>query len=171
MIKSAFIIGAFAFLLSACSSGVVTTSSHYLLVSSQDVTQGYQENNRIKVNVNLPEYLKTPYFVMLNDSHQVHYARNHKWAEPLDMGIERAIHLSWHQLVGDDIQQANKQSEVTVDIDFFHVTENGVVEFIGKLVVDGRDYRFNLQRRLSADGYQEAVKQMSLIIKDMLKSI
>jgi len=170
MIKPSLSAGVFALLLSACSSSVIQSNHHYMLTDPSDATTSYLANSHVQVVVKLPDYLKTPYFTMLNDSHQVHYAQAHKWAEPLDKAIAKAVKLAWHDHVQNDAL-LNAKEEMVVDIDYFHVTQSGKVRFVGKLTVQEKAIQFNLERRLPADGYQVAVKEMNLIIKDMLASL
>ena len=170
MIKPSLSAAVLALLLSACSSSVIPSSHHYMLTDPSDATISYLANSHVQVVVNLPDYLKTPYFTMLNDSHQVHYAQAHKWAEPLDKGIAKAVKLAWHDHVKNDSLLKTKE-EIVVDVDYLHVTQSGKVKFVGKLTVQGKAGQFNLERRLPADGYQVAVKEMNLIIKDMLNAL
>jgi uncharacterized lipoprotein YmbA len=170
MTKPSISAAVLALLLSACSSSVIPINNHYMLTDPSDVTTSYLANNHVNVAVNLPDYLKTPYFTMLNDSHQVYYAQAHKWAEPLDKAIAKAVKLSWHDHVKNDALLKTKE-EIVVDVDYLHVTQGGKVKFVGKLTIQKKAIQFNLERRLPADGYQVAVKEMNLIIKDMLTTL
>lgn len=170
MIKPILSAGALALLLSACSSSVMPSSHHYMLTDPSDATTSYLENSHVQVVVKLPDYLKTPYFTMLTDSHQVHYAQAHKWAEPLDKAIAKAVKLSWHDHVKNEALLKTK-AEILIDIDYLHITQSGKVKFVGKLIIREKVKQFNLERRLPADGYQVAVKEMNLIIKDMLAAL
>jgi uncharacterized lipoprotein YmbA len=124
--------------------------------------------------IQLSTYLSGAGLVYHLGDNQVHEARQHRWAEPLQGQLRRQLRQGlqqqlpqtrWLPFGGPQGQATDFQLELQVDA--FHITDDGDVRVAGQwqlhdhtqaLVADGR---FDEQRPLAADGYPAAVAALS----------
>lgn len=163
-------------LVGACSSAPAETERYLLTEPAlENLEQGAAEEGLYAIGrVQLSTYLSGAGLVYHLGDNQVHEARQHRWAEPLQGQLRRQLRQGlqqqlaqtrWLPFGGPQGQAADFQLELQVDA--FHITDDGKVKVAGQwqlhdheqaLVADGR---FAEQQALAADGYAAAVAALS----------
>lgn len=165
----------FVLLLSSCSSAPKQNTQYYLLHNHSKLSPNNNVINKaIKVEITIPAYLHQPNLVIKLSKHNLHFAKNHQWAEPLKHGFYKSL-IS-------DISKTGIYTPLTTDIstsipslnvaiEHFHITENSMVILNGQYWFDddvaSSLKRFNLQLPLEQDGYEHAVAQLRNLITQL----
>ena len=187
--------------LSACSSAPNSTS-YYILnnqVSASAMNQARltpndsieREKATVLLSVHLADYLKSPYLVMQINENKIEYATFHMWAEPLTDSSFNALLSDLNststrfkfkpepQLRGS---QDGLQAQLSVQIDYFHVTAqskvilSGHYEYINQQETDVKVSQniiraFSFEAPLLQDGYSDSVAQMRGLVTKLAKQI
>jgi len=171
-------------IFSSCSTSTDTSleTQYYLLNSNQQVKSTDKKVNKtVVVNLlELPAYLYQPHLVMQLDEHRLHYARFDMWAEPLQVGLSKALINDLNlndkglQFITEDLGIGDQYNhKITVQVDNFHAkTDSKVVlsgmfwmKVNGKLVA--KQHPFSFELLLKEDGYSHAISQMRQLISMM----
>lgn len=173
--------------LAACAS--VPETKYYVLSTPSQVTEAPPGNTQDQAvvglwHVTLADYLKQSGLVLQTDTHQIRPANYHRWGEPLDRGIRRSLgqHLAAN-LPGyriepslEDIRQMDYRLDV--EVERFHGTESGEVEFSGRWTVYARETgarvasnRFRFVDSLQEFGYSAMIAMQSSQLGQLGESI
>ncbi|MBM6551578.1 PqiC family protein [Marinomonas ostreistagni] len=160
-------------LLSACATSTLEPPKYYVLNGAPKATESTQQVTPIELSsITLAEYLQSSNMVLQVSEHELFFSTNHLWAEPLQVGIEKALaNQLW--LVQDASQAA---LELELNVDYFHIIDQDSVILAGHYSVEGQDgtltqQRFSLQQPLNESGYPYAVSVMSELVERLGKEI
>ena len=156
-----------ALLLSGCATTTLELPKYYVL-SGAPSTSAVQDELSTQVtldNIALADYLRTSNMVLQVSDHELFFSTNHLWAEPLKVGIEKALsrHVS--------LTTVGETSPIHLDlvIDYFHVIDQDSVILAGNFALkeDGKPLkkqRFSLSEPLNRSGYHYSVSVMSELV-------
>lgn len=176
-------------LLSGCGTSPVQQVNYYLLSGANtDVNPMIEMKDKERVyiqDVRLAEYLTQSNLSLQLNSHQIHYSRQHAWAESLENGIEKALLHDLNKgserfyFVGasepdfDDVSR-----KIVIQFDHFIATDQSTVIASGtywfRKNAEGPNYnqkRFNLNSKLTEDGYPHSVKKLRELLQKLSKLI
>lgn len=184
------VVIAICLLLTACSTSKVMQVNYYLLNDSSSPEQHVQINgSSAKVvlhRIELAEYLLQSNLAMQINSHQLHYSRQHAWAEPLTSAISKALitdlnaeQSDFTYMTKNDPIATDHQYELRLQIDHLLATDKSTVIATGYywLLTKGENNvtnlkkSFNLERKLTKDGYPHAVAQLRELIGQLSNQI
>lgn len=176
----------FCFLLSSCSTSKVQQVNYYLLNKSNNVNHSVivnpQSTKIVVQQIRLAEYLTQSNLAMQVNSHQLHYSRQHAWAESLDTAIEKALlnDLNGYQsdmvfLNKNDPLAQDHQYELVLQIDHLIATDQSTVITSGTYWLVSKDEnkvtnhkkRFSLEKRLTESGYLHSVSQLRMLLGEL----
>lgn len=172
-------------LLAACSS-TPTTINYYLLDGavnySEDMVQTQSHKVVLLKKLELANYLHNANLPLLQDDHQVRYANNSAWAEPIQQGIKRALvndfnHSSQTQLVLDSMPNShNSDYQLQISIAHFSATDSGDVLLVGHYWLSQQDkvlteQHFNFTQPLESDGFNQSIIQQRRLLKQLANMI
>lgn len=132
--------------------------------------------------VKLPRYLSGDHLIMQSQDHSFVRANYHSWADNLDAAIKRAIISDVNQTNSKfyAVNKCQTCTSITVHIEHFYPTDGGDILLSGYTEQnsgnsENKITRFYYKTALESAGYANAVKQMrkqvSLLTKDVLKSL
>ena len=164
MMKSLFIIVCLVLGVTACSSSTTPETHYYLLTNQHSVgaETSAPYRNYYQLHIELPEYLNKPYLVMQLDQQKIHYSEFNLWAEPLNLMVKKALQFDLNNLVKSkqSTGASSIKQDVTVMINYFHITHQSSVVLSGYYQIQQVDLPFSIEVKLAADGYSHAVKKM-----------
>jgi uncharacterized lipoprotein YmbA len=188
MIKG-LLIGICLFLAS-CSTSNVKQVNYYLLNGTNSVNHSAvvtQQSIKVVVQkIRLAEYLTQSNLAMQINDHQLHYSRQHAWAEPLDNAISKALLTDLNEqqsdivfLNKDDPLALEHQYELVLQFDHLIATDKSTVITSGTywLVsmnenkVTNHQKRFSLEKRLTENGYLHSVSQLRMLLSELSSQI
>jgi len=170
--------------VTGCSSNTPTQKSRYYLLNSHKLTPKATDKTTLSARkpvvisvLELPAYLHQPYLVLQLDAHQLHYARFDMWAEPLQIGLSKAL-LSDLNEEGQKAQYIASMSdipvaglnEVMIQIDYFHPNNHSKVTLSGHYwtkkegKISSIQHPFSFELSLTQDGYGHAVSKMRQLV-------
>jgi len=180
-------------LITGCSSVSLSETRYYLLNNQQPIKQNMaivdtsiSMKKMVVLSINdLPEYLTQPYLVMQMADHQLHYARFHMWAEPLQQGLKKVLladlnnesSTTYFMAKNNNIQQDNVPT-LFVNVDYFHASSHSKVMLSGQYWLSkpgevkqmiGKPFYFEL--RLEQDGYPHSVAKSRGLISKLAEQI
>lgn len=174
------------FLLASCSTSKVKQVNYYLLNNTSNVNQSVAVNQQsIKVvvqQIRLAEYLTQSNLAMQVNNHQLHYSRQHAWAESLDSAIAKTLLTDLNGqpsdlvfLNKDDPLAHEYQYELVLQIDHLIATDKSTVITSGTYwllsmdenKVTNHKKRFSLEKRLTESGYLHSVSQLRMLLGEL----
>lgn len=166
-------------LLLACSSPPLVAKTHYLLRSGQETGVGAVRSDS---RVGLRRTMVAPYLSHLGLAletapNEVHAARMHLWAEPLDRALliflRSAISSSYGEAIG---YRATEDTQWERSIDVFVEQLHGTMQGSALLVATYRirgpgeaivEYRFSSRRVLPREGYDGLVEAERQLLDEL----
>ena len=133
--------------------------------------------------VTLADYLRRPGLVLETEAHRIRPAQYHRWGEPLEYGVRRALleNLS-SSLPGMRVENGSSQVRpdyrLEVEIERFHGTEVGLVVLSGRWTLytgaPGRlvaSEQFDLRDEIAASGYRASVETQATLLASLSRTI
>ncbi|MCV2885997.1 ABC-type transport auxiliary lipoprotein family protein [Aestuariibacter sp. AA17] len=173
------IVLACLFMTISCGTNNVAKLKYYLLSSPDTSTfkthKVLTNTNGLRIgNVTTAEYLQRSQLPMLIGTHQVYYASQHLWAQPLTDDIRMALE---HALAGL-FSESNSADNATLHFHFDHftATDNAAVICEGHYRVEventGPDsaqprYPFTFTLPLDEDGFEHAISKLNQCISEI----
>jgi len=180
-------------LLAGCSSAPLSKTSYYLLNNQQaalktneiSANSSMPKEIRVLSLIDLPEYLNQPHLVMQMADHQLNYAHFHMWAEPLQVGLKKAL-LTELNASNTDVyfiaeNRDNKQDKLTtltVNIDYFHASSHSLVTLSGQYWLSKPNKNqhpevqsFYFEQQLEQDGYPHSVAKMRALVSKLTSKL
>ncbi len=169
------LIGIFVILLSACSSSPIEPIRYYTLDDISQLPDEPDKPSRVIVfkNLKLAEYLQQSYLTFQSDSHQLHYASKHIWAENLQTSIEKALLKDLNRNSNDIVFVKNSDPRaraaieyLSVDIEHLLATNEQIVRLAGRYWLNIPKTKMNkagisnIETPLIKSGYASSVKEM-----------
>jgi len=165
--------------LAACSSQPPQTSS-YLLRAAVGETSGTElaDSGIALGTIRVASYIDQPGLVLATGDGKIHVARNHVWAEPLQVSLRRylatEISGSAGRVVGAKPTAATR-TRVDVTIDELHGDGRGAAVLVAywELVAGEDTAAFSLSERqpLAGDGYDALVQAEEALLKRLASAI
>jgi uncharacterized lipoprotein YmbA len=174
--------------LSGCATSATPIEYYVLSPASAQGNSVVELPNRPTLlieNVALAAYLKQSGMIIQTGDNQLQVSKNHLWAESLDLALPKAL-----------VRELQKQSDqysyylknvdwvgetdyrLRVHFDSLQSTDQGEVVSSGRYqLISAVDpsaavfVRFNFNRPIQQDGYENAVVQMNLILGELAAAI
>ncbi len=168
-----------AVLLTACSSQPPQTTT-YLLRSEVGATSGTQlaDSGIALGNVRVASYIDQPGLVLATGDGTIHSARNHVWAEPLQVSLRRHLATEISAASGRDIAASvtpGTKSRIDVTVDQMHGNGSGAAVLVAYWDIGSgtqtRSYRFSEQQSLADSGYDALVRAEETLLKRLAQAI
>jgi uncharacterized lipoprotein YmbA len=168
-----------AVLLAACSSQPPQTAT-YLLRTEVGTTSGTQmaDSGIALGNVRVATYIDQPGLVLATGDGTINAARNHVWAEPLQVSLRRYLAIQISSASGRDIAAsgtAGTKSLIDVTVDQLHGNDSGAAVLVAYWDIgsgaDRRSFRFSEQQALSGSGYDALVRAEEALLKRLAEAI
>ena len=166
-------------LLAACSSQPPQTSS-YLLRSEVPSTDGEQlaETSVALGGIEVAAYIRQPGLVLASGDGKIHAARNHVWAEPLQVSLRRFLANEISAAAGKDIGTSALPATATrinVTIDQLHGDGKGAAVLVAYWELEAganvSSYQFAERQDLVSDGYDALVRAQEALLKRLAAAI
>lgn len=153
--------------LSGCSTTTLEPPKYYVLSGAPTAALPSAEATRLVTldSIVLADYLESSNIVLQVSDHELFFSTNHLWAEPLKVGIEKA--LSKQVALTSVTESAAVHLDVVVD--YFHIIDQDSVILAGSYTLQeaGKPLsmqRFSLSEPLQNSGYHYAVSVMSTLV-------
>lgn len=172
--------------LTACSTAVEPPLSYYRLDESATAISAPVDARTLVIDrVGVADFLRQTGMVLQLGSNELQISRQHRWAEGLEEALPRALQ---HQLQsktqdyrvllsGTDFI-ANTDTSLRIQIDSFHLLDNGEALLSGQYQLIDDDARaelkadsFRLVADLQQDGYPHAVQQLQGLLGQLASRI
>jgi len=188
--KRLFLLVSGILFLAACASNAPSLN-YYLLDSgaNSSIVGSPSINNTEKSlvlisDISLSEFLRQSSLLVQLEDHEMHYALNHVWAEPLADAIPKALLKDLRRSGAEfsfergTTQWFGKEAyQIKIQIDQFHPNAQQQVLLSGRYWVTNTDrdetiaYDFALTDSLTQDGYGHAVVKMRRLLTTLAKQI
>ena len=131
-------------------------------------------------NVQLADYLQSANLILQVSEHEFHFSPTHLWAEPLAVGIGRALSSAEPgiSLAAPGKISSNYDALLKLHVDYFHIVDGEAVILAGSFTLEDPTQlktsltrRFDLRKPLLDSGYPYAVNAMSTLIRELARSI
>ncbi len=170
------------FVLSACAGKPTVGPDYYLLSSSNLASQALKlKPFKLAVGpIDVPIHLDREGIVTHENQNQLTYADNHRWAEPLNENLTKALHadlaqlLPKQQLIDFPYRQSNRPDyQLSVSIEKFgYLSEGKVVLMARSTIVNAKGKQLdssyiNLERSGIAKDHGLIVSTMSELLGEM----
>jgi uncharacterized protein len=172
LITKLSIVAIIFFTINACSSSTTPKTNFYVLTQSIE-SNVQQKNNYINVEaVAIPSYLQQRGIALVVAPYQIEYAHFHRWAEPLESGIQRAFSYALAQTT-----MAPLIDKAALNIRQFHGTINGQVlldaDWNIKFSCAEKNYggHFTEMAQQASSGYGDLVAAHKVLIVTMSTQI
>jgi uncharacterized lipoprotein YmbA len=166
-----FLTFAACVIVGCASSSPGPEKQQYLLRADVTLPDGPQQvPARVGIGrVVLADYLDQPGIVVLTEGNKVRAARQHYWAEPLQMGINLYMRdaltaRTGYTVSADTARRLNWQYRLDIGIDRLHGTLDGQVRLVAgwSIINTAMDteiaqYRFDRSTQQQEDGYDSLV--------------
>lgn len=168
-----------AALLAACSSQPQQTAS-YLLRTEVPATSGTQlAASTVAFNaIRVATYLEQPGLVLATGDGQVHAARNHQWAEPLQVSLRRFLANEVSAASGMDVSASvlpTTTTRVNLTIDQLHGDGRGSALLVAYWDIEtgGKisSFEFAQRQTLASDGYTALVQAEEALLRQLAAAI
>lgn len=164
--------------ISACSKTEVP-KTYYYTIDTLETQQAPPRDGMQIVQVNtvtLPAYLDQRNLVMRDGDSQIIISQYHLWADEPAAGITRQLTNSLNALDSARHYQSRCSDcpSVNVNIEHFYPTSDGEVVLTGEYTLGGgndSNHPFSFRSQLKSDGYEDAVRVMRVLIKDLAQQI
>ncbi len=171
--------------LAGCGSSETVEDRYYSLVLAAgpaDAAASEDAPDLIVGPIELPRYLGGRGLSMQVGSNRIETANHHFWAEPLDEAIGKVLARD----IGERTDRFNVEREsgrwsgsddcrVRIEFDAFHPTHRAEVVVSGRYWVTAGDSShradFSLSRRLTMDGYANAVDELRRALQTLAGDI
>ena len=166
-------------LLTACSSQPQQTDT-YLLRSAVVATPGkpLAPSTVALADIRVATYIQQPGLVLATGDGRIHAARNHQWAEPLQVSLRRFLANEISTAAGRDIGAtalAASTTRINVTIDQLHGDGKGAAVLVAywELEAGGNinSFQFVEQQALASDGYDALVRAEEALLKRLAVAI
>lgn len=168
-----------AVLLAACSSQPPQTET-YLLRSEVSATSGTQlaDSGIALGTIQVANYIDQPGLVLAGPDGTIHAARNHIWAEPLQVSLRRYLATRITAASGRDIAASATPAtgtRINVVVDQLHGNGQGAAVLVAYWAIDSggdeKHFRFSEQQALSGDGYNPLVRAEEALLQRLAEAI
>lgn len=168
-----------AVLLAACSSQPPQIAS-YLLRSEVNSGAGTQlVNSGIALDtIRVARYIDQPGLVLAFENGTIHAARNHLWAEPLQVSLRRYLASQISSTSGRNIASSATSAtliRIDVTVDQLHGNGRGAAVLVAYWDLTSEDsytsFRFSEQQALSGDGYDPLVQAQQALLQRLADAI
>lgn len=168
-----------AMLLAACSSQPPQTVT-YLLRSEVAASAGtpLADSGVALGNIRVASYIDQPGLVLAGGDGTINAARNHVWAEPLQVSLRRYLATQISDASGSDIAANATPStgtRVDVSVDQLHGNGTGAAVLVAywEITAGGvsRAFRFSEQQALAGDGYDALVRAEEALLQRLAGAI
>ncbi|MER2492277.1 PqiC family protein [Catenovulum sediminis] len=162
------IVSSFLF---ACSSQPEPSTQYYLFPYPEN--KALQQRVEIALNLELAPYLKTDSIALLKEGNLLQFAHYHRWAQPLQVSInESLVDKLSNQLPGKVVDDINQLGGLQLQIVRFHGNLQGEVVLIGAWsIAQQKPEKFILRMQQSAEGYDDLVSTMDLLLDKLVQQI
>ena len=166
-------------LLAACSSQPPMTET-YLLRSQVATGAGTPViNSGVALgNIEVASYIDQPGLVLETGDGTINAARNHLWAEPLQISLRRYLATQISGATGRDIganTTAATTTRIDVTVDQLHGNGSGAAVLVAywEVHIEGgnKSFRFSEQQALSGSGYSALVQAEEALLKRLSDAI
>ncbi len=166
-------------LLAACGSQPQQTST-YLLRSQVGATPGAQvmDSGIALGNIRVANYIDQPGLVLATGDGTISAARNHVWAEPLQVSLRRYLATQTSDASGREIAAtASATTTVTIDVnvDQLHGNGSGAAILVAYWDVrsegSSKSFRFSEQQALAGDGYDALVRAQESLLRRLAEAM
>lgn len=162
-----------AITLAGCTTATLEPPKYYVLSGVPSELQSIDQAQQVKLGkVAVADYLKSSNIVLQISDHELFFSTNHLWAEPLQVGIEKAL----ANQLGFVAMTTTETLTVDLVIDYFHIIDQDSVILAGSFalkesgeVVDWQS--FSLSEPLQNSGYHYAVSVMSELVSRLAEDI
>lgn len=171
-----------AWLLTACSA-TPERPNYYLLANHLPEASSPPATAVLTLNrLVLADYLNQSSLAMLQGEHQLLFANQHIWAEPLQQGISRVLSHDLSEVSGQSLLLPGEPGALSSDFQLeleihqFLPTDNGEVVLRGKLWVLADNNllgseSFDFSVSLEGDGYSQSVARQRQLIRLLAEKI
>lgn len=176
----ALLIGAGAFILSACvSSEPPPESFYYVLDPKPQSFAAKTASKQYKIlPVIVPDYMNQPNLVLKLSDHQIKISHYHFWAQDLRRSIQRVLISELNQANTEVsfVQSCTRCEQISVILHHYYPTESGDVRLSGSYLINSgyssqQQHSFSFTRSLQTGGYEEAVSVMRVLLDDLAINI
>jgi len=168
-----------ALLLGACSS---TPPTQYYVLSADAPPGAHGVEPSVGIlELDVAEYLRYSEMLVMQTPNQLRMRDYHRWAEPLDQGIQRTLALDLGALLGSDNikvrpwpREWHPQWLLRVDVARLDVTESNVELVAFWTLVRGAETRersSRLSRARSGDSADSVAADVSRLVLDLSEQI
>lgn len=166
-------------LLAACSSQPQQPTT-YLLRSDVATTPGQElaASDTGLGNIRVATYIEQPGLVLATGDGRVHAARNHLWAEPLQVSLRRYLANEIAQASGRQVSEtvvATTSTRIDVTIDQLHGDGLGSALLVAYWEVEAggeaRRFQFAERQALANDGYDALVQAEESLLRQLAGAI
>ena len=168
-----------ALLLTACSSQPPVTET-YLLRSQVATGAGTPviDSGVALGHIEVASYIDQPGLVLETGDGTIHAARNHLWAEPLQISLRRYLATQISGAVGRDVGATTSAATLTridVTVDQLHGNGRGAAVLVAYWQIDdkagNKSFRFSEQEALSGGGYGALVQAEEALLRRLADAI
>ena len=168
-----------AALLAACSSQPQQTAN-YLLRADIPATSGKQlAASTVAFNaIRVATYIEQPGLVLATGDGRIHAARNHQWAEPLQVSLRRFLANEVSAASGMDVSATVLPTTVTrvnLTVDQLHGDGQGAALLVAYWEVETgaqvSSYEFAQSQTLASDGYDALVRAEEALLRQLAAAI
>jgi uncharacterized lipoprotein YmbA len=166
-------------LLAACSSQPKQPVT-YLLRPDVAATSGKElaSSGVALASIRVAAYIEQPGLVLATGDGRVHAARNHQWAEPLQVSLRRFLASEIAQASGTQVSAtvaATTETRVDVAIDQLHGDGQGRALLVAYWEVesggDSKRFQFAEQQVLASDGYDALAQAEESLLRQLAAAI
>lgn len=184
MIKSCLMV--MMLLLAGCATKPAKNIDYYLLNSADStINTALMATSSTTVaidEISLASYLTQANLAMQLANHQLHYSKQHFWAEPLQNGIQKALLMDLNSASNDisfvalhSAMASKVEMTIGIQLDHFVATHDSMVVMSGYYWVSSKNdgkisqqpYPFYFTQPLQQDGYPHAVSQLRMLINKL----
>lgn len=168
-----------ALLLTACSSQPPKLESYLLRPAvATGSTTSFVDSGYALDTIRVANYIDQPGLVITTGDGKIHAARNHVWAEPLQVSLRRYLAIEVSNGSGRDVAanaNTSTRTRINVTIDELHGNNSGAAVLVAYWDVNAGDgsksFRFSQQQALSGDGYDALVQAEEALLKRLAAAI
>jgi uncharacterized lipoprotein YmbA len=168
-----------AMLLTACSSQPPQMESYLLRAPvAAGADNAIAESGYALGSIQVATYIDQPGLVLATGDGKVHAARNHVWAEPLQVSLRRYLAVEVSDGSGRDIAataNTSTRTRINVTIDELHGNSKGAAVLVAYWNVAGgegsKSFRFSEQQALAGDGYDALVQAQEALLRRLAAAI
>lgn len=163
--------------LAGCAGSPAVPDHDYLIRPQKLMVSSGSRSAVLLKPVTVAPYLSQKGIVVQTSSSEIHVAKHHRWAEPLDEALERYLQVSVANQADLAVESAplttvTETATVTVRVNQLHGTETGQVRLVADWKVDRPDqdgvlYSFDESVTQSTDGYPSLVAAHTVLLDEL----